>query len=319
MPFCVEDFVAATFTPMKENGNVNLEAIDGYQKFLTEQEIKLVYVNGSTAEGTSLTTEERKQIAEKWVTLSQIPGREMKVLIQVGGTNFKETIELTEHAAAIGADAISTLAPLYFTPNSVDDLVEYCKRVADKAPNLPLYYYHIPDRTGVRFDMEQFLNKSRNVIPNLRGIKFSSKDLYEGCRCLRTLDANGDNYDLLFGCDEQVISAFAIGFKGAIGSTYSLIPRVYHKLKQALKEGRLDDARRYQYKSVDLVKVCFEFGSVTGGLLPAMKVVLTKLGVDIGPPRYPMVPLDDATQKQLVERLQEIGFFDWWSGKEEQQ
>ncbi|KAK0061192.1 N-acetylneuraminate lyase [Biomphalaria pfeifferi] len=309
----VEDFIAATFTPMKENGDVNLEAIDKYQQFLLDQGINYVYVNGSTGEGTSLTTSERKSITEQWITLSRKPGREMKVFVQVGGTNFRETLELAEHAAEVGADAFSALPPLYFVPATVDELVDYCRQVAEKAPSIPFYYYHIPERTNVRFDMEQFLIKSRNVISNLRGIKFSSKDLYEGSRCLRTLNSKGENYELLFGSDEQIISAFAIGFKGAIGTTYSIIPRVYQKLKKAFDAGHMNEAASYQYRSADFVKVCFEFGSVTGGLLPAVKFVLSQIGVDAGPPRYPMKPLDNTSKQKLMDRLNYIKFFDWHS------
>ncbi|XP_059160468.1 N-acetylneuraminate lyase B-like [Physella acuta] len=311
MSFSVEGFVAATFTPFKDNGDVNLDAIDQYQEFLVQQGIQHVYINGTTGEGTSLTTDERKLIAEKWKELSLLPGRYMKVLIQVGGTSFKETCQLAEHAASIGADAISTLAPLYLLPQNIDELVDFCRQVAARAPSVPFYYYHIPDRTGVRFDMEQFLVRSRHVIPTLRGVKFSSKDLYEGSRCLRTSDAQGNLFDILFGCDEQVMSAFVIGFKGAIGSTYSLMAGTYHKLKDALSNGQIQEARTFQYRSVDLVKVCCEFGGQAGGIIPAMKVVLSKLGVDIGPPRFPMRPLSDAHQADLLGRLAEIGFFHW--------
>ncbi|KAH9514158.1 hypothetical protein Btru_030442 [Bulinus truncatus] len=311
----VEDFVAATFTPMKENGDVNLDAIDNYQQILLNQGIKYVYVNGSTGEGTSLTTQERKNITEQWVKLSRKPGREMSVFVQVGGTNFRETLELAEHAGSVGADAISALPPLYFVPATVDDLVDYCRLVAEKAPQIPFYYYHIPEKTSVRFDMEKFLIKSRHVVPSLRGIKFSSKDLYEAGRCVRVQNSKGVNYELLFGSDEQIVSAFAVGFKGAVGSTYSVLPNVYQKLKKFFFAGDIDTAAKCQQKSVDFVKVCFEFGSVTGGLLPAIKFVLSQIGIDVGPPRYPMRPLDEPSKMKLIERLNDIKFFEWRSGE----
>ncbi|GFR59026.1 N-acetylneuraminate lyase [Elysia marginata] len=96
----------------------------------------------------------------------------MSVMVQVGGTSFRDTIDLTRHAVSCGAHVISALAPLYFTPVTV-------------------------------VNMEEFLHKARDKVPNLRGIKFSSKDLYEGARCLRTKDANGHNFDILFGSDES--------------------------------------------------------------------------------------------------------------------
>ena len=50
--------------------------------------------------------------------------------------------------------------------------------------------------------MQEFLQKCSTKVPDFRGIKFTSKDLYEGAKCLRTKDANGDLFDILYGCDE---------------------------------------------------------------------------------------------------------------------
>lgn len=307
----VEDFVPATFTPMKDNGDVNIDAIDEYQRFLKDKGVNYVYINGSTGEGTSLTQQERKRITEKWAELASMKGREMTVMVQVGGTSFRDTVDLTQHAVASGAHVISALAPLYFSPVTVDDLVEYCSRVAKEASGLPFYYYHIPERTGVRLNMEEFLIKAKDRIPNLRGIKFSSKDLYEGARCLRTKDAKGHHFDILFGCDEQVIAAFAMGFKGAIGSTYSLIPGVYRRAKQALEQGRLAEARDLQVKSVQLVDICFKYGKGVGGPVPAFKAALQALGVPVGPARFPMASLDKKMTGDLLAELQDAGFFEW--------
>ncbi|KAK3733400.1 hypothetical protein RRG08_004826 [Elysia crispata] len=193
----------------------------------------------------------------------------------------------------------------------MNDLVDYCGRVALEAEGLPFYYYHIPDRTGVRLNMEEFLHKARDQIPNLRGIKFSSKDLYEGFKCLRTKDAKGHNFDILFGCDEQVIAAFAMGFRGAIGSTYSLLPGVYRQAKLAMDDGRLAEARELQARSVRLVHVCFKFGKGVGRPIPAFKAILNKLGVPVGPTRFPMATLDQQATAELIAELSEAGFFQW--------
>ncbi|GFN92541.1 N-acetylneuraminate lyase [Plakobranchus ocellatus] len=179
------------------------------------------------------------------------------------------------------------------------------------ASGLPFYYYHIPDRTGIKLSMEEFLLKARDVIPNLRGIKFSSKDLFEGSKCLRIKDSRGNNFDLLYGCDEQVIAAFAMGFQGAIGSTYSLMPGVYRRARRALEEGHVAEARELQYRSVRLVDICFKFGQGMGGPLPAFKAILSELGIPMGSTRFPMASMDQQMRAKLKDELVQIGFFQW--------
>nr|XP_022287010.1 N-acetylneuraminate lyase-like [Crassostrea virginica] len=79
--------------------------------------IKAVFVNGTTSEGKSLTKKERKKVAEKWILTSS--GR-LKIVVNVGGLNDRESIDLTKHAADARADAIASLPSLFFKPNSID-------------------------------------------------------------------------------------------------------------------------------------------------------------------------------------------------------
>ena len=59
--------VDAPFTPMKPNGDINLEPIPAYAAMLAKNGLVGVFINGSSGEGYMLTTEERKALAEAWV------------------------------------------------------------------------------------------------------------------------------------------------------------------------------------------------------------------------------------------------------------
>ena len=63
----LEGMVAATFTPMDENGDVNLSVIDKYADWIASTPVKGVFVCGTTGEFSSLTIDERKAVLEKWV------------------------------------------------------------------------------------------------------------------------------------------------------------------------------------------------------------------------------------------------------------
>ena len=66
----LKGLVAASFTPMDAYGKINLPAIDKYVELIAKSDITGVFVCGTTGESLSLTTDERKRILEKWITLA---------------------------------------------------------------------------------------------------------------------------------------------------------------------------------------------------------------------------------------------------------
>ncbi len=92
--------IDAPFTPMKPNGDINLEPIPAYAAMLAGNGLKGVFINGSSGEGYMLTEDERKQLAEKWMT--SVPSG-FKVIVHVGSCCLRESVELAHHAAEIGA------------------------------------------------------------------------------------------------------------------------------------------------------------------------------------------------------------------------
>ncbi|XP_048588007.1 N-acetylneuraminate lyase isoform X2 [Nematostella vectensis] len=251
----------------------------------------------------SLTVEERKAVASAWVYEGK--GRLKHIIINVGTGNLRDTQELANHAAAIGADAIGSTPTVYPRPVSIDNLVQYLSEVGRVVPDTPLLYYHAPGATNVTFPMEEFLVAASEKIPSLVGIKYSSPDLFDFSRCLRY--KNG-KYQMMWGADELLIGAYSVGARTAIGSTYNYMAPVYARMITAFKQGKMETARKEMDRSQALVKILFKFG---GDGVIRCKSVLSMLGVDVGPPRLPIMPLDDTELDALRRDLGGIGFFQW--------
>src|SRR5690625_7006587 len=66
---------------------------------------------------------------------------EFKIIIHTGASSIEDAKELSTHAAEIGADGFSVMAPLFLKPNSVPALLSFVQSVASAAPDLPFYYY----------------------------------------------------------------------------------------------------------------------------------------------------------------------------------
>lgn len=292
--------VAAPHTAMNDDGSVSLGAIEKQAARLIADGVTGAFICGSTGEGHSLTTAERRQVAERW---REVIGRSpLKLIVHAGHNSVEEAKQLAAHAQKIGADAVSIMAPCYFKPSTVEDLIGFCAPVAAQCAGLPFYFYDIPALTGVNLSMLEFLRKTDGHIPNLAGIKFTSTNFMSLQECLEFEDGR---FNILFGCDEMLLSALALGVPGAVGSTYNYCAPLYHKIIAAYEAGDMDGARALQMKSVKLVQVLVQFG-----VLPAGKSVMKLVGVDCGPARPPVRRLTEEQKARLLHQVEALGILE---------
>jgi len=295
--------IAAPHTAMHADGGLNLDVIEKQAQCLIDNGVKGVFVCGSTGEGISLSTSERVRVAERW---RDVVGDALPVLVQVGHHSLAEAKALAEHAQRkIGARAIASLAPSYFKPRRLEELVSFCAEVAAAAPDTPFYYYHQPGFSGVSLPMPEFLRMAGERIANLAGLKFSDGDLMAFGQCL---DLAEGRFDILFGADEALLAALALGGRGAIGSTYNFAAPLFHGIIRAFEAGDMAAARAGQRRARELVEVLREFGGLT-----AIKAAMKAIGIDCGPCRLPLRTLTDGEYEQFCARLDEIGFFTYCS------
>lgn len=268
--------------------------------YLVEQQIRGLYVLGSTGEGISLTSDERKQVAEAFVAATR--GR-IPVIVQVGCESLAAARDLASHAQQVGADAVSAVSPVYFKPDTVESLVDSMAHIAAGAPDLPFYYYHIPAATGLTHSPLAFLELAKVRIPNLRGIKFTSPAVFDYQACV---ESAGDDYEVMWGLDEMLLSGLTAGGTAAVGSTYNFAPAVYHHILQAVEQGNLEEAKLWQSRSQQVVRAFVPFGPRA-----AQKAIMAMIGQDCGPSRLPIRSLTPEAYTQLRSQLEEIGFFQW--------
>ncbi|GAA4796951.1 N-acetylneuraminate lyase [Olivibacter ginsenosidimutans] len=294
----IEGLIAATFAAYDERGAVNLEVIPAIVEQLIIDGLTGVFVCGTNGEGPSLTTEERMRVAEAYVKAAN---KRMLVLVHVGHSSIVEAKTLAEHAARIGADAISSVSAFYFKPNSIQSLVSCLAEIAAAAPSLPFYYYHIPHLTGLSMDMVAFLEQAEKLIPNLAGIKYTSATLHEYEACLNY--KNG-KFDILFGFDEMLLGALAVGAKGAIGSTYTFAAPLYRKIIEKFEQGDLQGARDLQLHAVYMVRCLVKHAPI-----PAQRAIVAMTGMTIGDCRLPLIRLNVEETAILQDDLEKCGFF----------
>lgn len=288
----LQGLIAAVLTPLDNSQNVAGKQIAHFANHLLEQGVEGFYCCGSTGEGVSLTNQERMYIAEQWVAASA--GR-APVIVQVGHNSPRDAAALAKHAQEIGASAVSATCPSYFKIDSVAGLVECMSEIASAAPLLPFYYYHIPSLTGNRISMPAFLGQAGKAIPNLVGMKYTSTELHEFLECARL--ENG-RFEVIWGVDEMLLGALAMGTQAAIGSTYNIAAPLYRKLINAFRAGDMELARQIQLESIAFINALKRFP-----FFSALKHVVSLRGIEMGGCRNPNGNLSTEQATQLKEAL----------------
>lgn len=295
----IQGLIAAPFTPMNEDGTLNLELIPQYYSLLKNNGVVGAFINGSTGEGVSLTLEEKKQTAEAWAKATA-GDKDFKVITLVGGTCIAEAKTLAAHAMETGLYGISFTSPSYFKPGNAQVLAECCAEVAAAAPNLPFYYYHIPVLTGSPVMMIDLLKEVNGRIPNFAGVKYTHEDFMDFLSCMNFADRK---YDMLWGRDENMLSALTLGAFGAVGSTYNYAAPLYHDLIAAFKSNDLERANRLQQKSIDMIRLLGKYGGIATG-----KAFMRRIGLNCGKFRLPVVNMSEETYEKFSADTQMVGF-----------
>jgi len=297
-----QGLIAATHTPMHPDGSINTSLIPGYFTFLQKNNIRGIFLNGTTSEGYHLTSEERKIMTEAWCRAAE--GSDFKIFVFCGNLSGKDALELAAHAAGFEqVHGISATGPFYQNPSTPELLAAYCAQIAAAAPEKPFYYYHIPVLTGIHMSMAQFLPIASNLIPNLAGVKFSHTDLED---LMLSQDADNGKYEILTGVDEIALANKALGAEGFIGSTYNFMAPLFTAMFEAFESGNLESARKLQKLAVRIVRTLVPYGYIS-----ASKFIMGELGIPNGPVRLPNRQIKEEEKPILLKELKAAGFFDY--------
>lgn len=269
----------AALTPFDSRGELHLPAVEPHAELLARDGAAGVFVGGTTGEFSSLTFEERLALAARWAAVRK--GTNLRLAVHVGANCLADAKQLAAHAQALGADAIAAVAPSYVKPKSLDVLIQWCAELASAAPETPFYFYDIPALTGVAFPMAEFLERAPESVRTLAGLKFTNLDLMMFQRLLR---AGAGRFDVLYGFDEQLLAAAALGARGAVGTSYNFAAPLYNRLLAAVQANDLAAARAEQYRGVEFIALMQKHG-----FLASAKELMRTRGVELGPVRLPNV------------------------------
>ncbi|MBF9017628.1 MULTISPECIES: dihydrodipicolinate synthase family protein [unclassified Oceanispirochaeta] len=291
----IKGLIAAPPTGFTEEGAVDLSVVSPLAEHLEKQGVRGVFINGTTGEGASLSSKERIQLAEQW---RRVLPREMLLIVHVGHSSAEESRELALHAGRIGADAVASIAPGFYKPSNMDDLINWCDPIASAVPELPFYFYHMPSMNGVNMNIAKLIPKIKAHIPNFAGVKYTFETMGD---YFESVQSNPE-LNILWGRDEMLLGALAMGAKGAVGSIYNIASPLFLKMIENYDNLEIDAAQVLQFQIIKLINIIVK----NGNFFSSLKKVLALQGVPISyTTRAPLGTLTEDQSKELVDSLQD--------------
>lgn len=281
----------ALFTPIDADGCPALDVIDRLVDLFVQQGLDGLYIVGSTGQWPLFSRAERCAIAERVMRASA--GR-IAVMVHVGAASTEDAVFLARHAASLGADAISTVAPIYY-PHSADVVFEYYRQVG-LATELPLYVYHLSIVNQLRLAPGDYVRRLLDL-PHIAGMKITDVDL-NLFGLLRSHSAG--QLRLFSGADEVLCHAVLSGAIGAIGTFYNLWGPACQRARQAMEQGQVGPCRDFMLALQSAISRVIQSGSIWSFLRMAMQ---RKYQIDIGQPRAPLGSKDRPWSEADVDEI----------------
>jgi N-acetylneuraminate lyase len=278
----------ALVTPLLPSGQLDVASAERLIDHLYKAGVGGLYVTGSTGEGIYLDFEIRKQIVEIAVRRSRGRGN---VMVHVGAVQAAKALELADHAAKSGADAVSSIPP-FAGGYSWSEVRAFYVELA-RASKLPVVAYYIPGLTGQR-SLEELA--SLLSVSNIAGYKFTDYNLYTMQRLIARLS---DSQIMYNGPDEMLALGLQFGAHGGIGTTYNFMPDLILQIYRDARAGRFAEAVAAQRQANDIIEPLL----ASHGLAASKQILVWQGLIDHATCAAPRAGLDERQQRQLRESL----------------
>ncbi len=263
-------------TPFDHKGDIYLSKIQHNVEKWNLTTLTGYVVMGSTGESVMVTPEEKYTV---WEHVAKHAAAEKLLIAGTGVESVRETVDLTNRAAAMGYKAAMVRTPHYYKNliNRTDAQMLYFRSVADQA-KIPLIIYNWPQTTGVDISVEAVNTLSAH--PNIIAIKESSGNLEKVMQMIREVQPG---FQVLVGSAPTLWPSLLMGACGAIlayanAAPYSVIA-IWEAYRTREEAAGLDWQSRIA-RAAALVTT--KYG------IPGLKHAMDLNGYYGGPPRLPL-------------------------------
>jgi 4-hydroxy-tetrahydrodipicolinate synthase len=290
--FSFKGVATALVTPMHQvDGTVDEGALRSLVEFQITNGINGVVPCGTTGESATLNHAEHHHVMD--VVVEQAAGR-VPVIIGAGSNSTREAISLTQHARAIGANAVLSIAPYYNKPTQ-EGFYQHYKAITESV-EIPIFVYNVPGRTGSNITAETTLRIAE--LPGIAGIKEASGNIQQIMEILRHRPTH---FTVLSGDDALTLPLMALGADGAISVVANEAPLQFSSMVRLCLEEKFSEARVVHEDLLMLMSLNF----IESNPIP-VKSALAMMGMIEEAYRLPLTPMSGEHRFAVRRALEEL-------------
>lgn len=290
----MKGIVPPMITPFTRKGDLDEDDLCTLVDFLRGK-VDGLFICGSYGSGPLMSLDERKKVTElTWKRVSN----ELAVVVHVGTTNTRDSIELAVHAASLGCHAIAAVAPYYYHHDQNNIKEFYRSILKEIGGGIPFYVYHNIKFSGYEISLDTFKELKEMGI---HGIKDATFDILKFANYMRELA--DDNFDVALGTEAMWTAACALGCKAFIPGLGNAFPEICRKMYLEGIEGKMEDCRRTQFRINRIREIMYLAKSTQ----LAVYAMLHIRGVISSYPRSPFVPASDGEIEKIRMELHKLG------------
>ncbi|MCL2447162.1 MAG: 4-hydroxy-tetrahydrodipicolinate synthase [Oscillospiraceae bacterium] len=282
----------AIVTPFNDDFTVNHEKLGELIDWQIDNGTDAIIICGTTGEASTLDHDEH--VACIRTAVEKTAGR-VPVIAGTGSNDTAYSLELSQDAANVGADALLQVTP-YYNKTSQAGLAKHFLYVAERV-NLPMILYNVPSRTGMTIAPETYAELCKH--PNIVATKEASGDV---SAIAKTMALCSGELDLYSGNDDQIAALMGLGGKGVISVLSNVAPALCKEITVGALAGNQADTTAKQLKYLDLCNDLFcDVNPVP------VKEAMNLMGMNVGPCRMPLAEISAAGREKVRATLARHG------------
>ena len=283
----------AIVTPMHSDGSVNFDKLGELIEFQIANHTDSIIITGTTGEASTLTEDEHVECIR--FAVDKVAKR-LPVIAGTGSNCTKTAIYLTKEAQKAGADGALVVTP-YYNKATQKGLIQHFSTIA-RSTDLPIVLYSVQSRTGVNILPETAAALNREC-DNIVAVKEASGNISQVADILQMTQGDMDVYS---GNDDQIVPILSLGGKGVISVLSNICPQETHDIVAKFMAGDVEGSRDLQLKALPLVHALFCEVNPS-----PVKTALNLMGMEVGPLRLPMTPMEEANRQRLAQAMRDFG------------
>ncbi|AZA88292.1 4-hydroxy-tetrahydrodipicolinate synthase [Chryseobacterium shandongense] len=281
----------ALVTPFNEDLSIDFESLTKLVDFNIENGTNYLVVLGTTAEAATLSVEEKKQVIEHII---KVTNKRVPLVLGIGGNNTLEVKKQIEETDLFAFEAVLSVSPYYNKPNQ-EGLYQHYKMLASTGKNIIIY--NVPSRTGQNIEAETTLRLAKEF-PNLFLIKEAAPNILQYFDILRK---KPEGFNLVSGDDEFTLPVTLAGGNGVISVIGQAYPKEFSTMVQLAFDRKVDEAYQIHNKLVEITRLIFAEGNPCG-----IKVILAEMGIIKNYLRLPLVTASEGLHAKIKAEMANI-------------